>query len=79
MIVFWQFFTLIAPGDVSLCFSLILIPKVDVVEEGTTSAVWLYHQHNQTTHVTDGVTVTSLSAILKHKKNAARDHYSKSR
>jgi len=38
MIVFRQFFTLIALGDVDLRFSLILITKAIVVEGGTTSA-----------------------------------------
>jgi len=79
MIVFRQFFTLIALGDVDLHFSLILIKKANVVEGRTTSPTWLYNQRNQPTHVTGGVTVTSLSTVLQHKTSAAGDHYAKSR
>jgi len=79
MIIFRRLFTLIALGDVNLCFSLILITKSNVVEGGTTSATWLYNQCNQSTHVTGSVTVTSLSAVLQHKTSAARDHYVKLR
>jgi hypothetical protein len=79
MIVLCRFFTLIALGDVNLCFSLILVTKANVVEGGTTSATWLYNQHTQSTHVTEGVTVTSLSSILQHKTSAARDHCAKLR
>ena len=68
------FFTRIALGDVDLRFSLILVTKVSAVEGGITFATWLYHQCNQSTHLTDGMTVTSLSASLQHKKSAARDH-----
>jgi hypothetical protein len=42
------------------------------VEKGVTSTT-LHHQCNQFTHVTDGMTVTSLSASLQHKTSAARD------
>ena len=38
LIVFHRFFIRIALGDVDLCFSLILIIKVNAVEGGTTSA-----------------------------------------
>jgi len=48
--------------------------KINATEWGTTSAVLLYHQHNQSTHVTDGVAVTSLSASLQNKTSVARDH-----
>jgi hypothetical protein len=33
-----------------------------------------YHQYNQSIHVADGVTVTSLFASLQHKTQAATDH-----
>jgi len=36
LVVFHQFFTCIAPGDVELCFSLMLERKADAVEEETT-------------------------------------------
>jgi hypothetical protein len=58
-------------GDVDLHFSLILVTKANAVEGETTSSVWLYHQHNP--NVTDGMTVTSLSANLQHKTGVARD------
>jgi hypothetical protein len=37
-----------------------------------TSAVRLYHQHNQSTHVTDGKTLASLSASFQNKKTVAK-------
>jgi hypothetical protein len=40
-----------------------LVRKANAVEEGTKRAAWLYHQHNQSIHATDGMTVTSLSAV----------------
>jgi hypothetical protein len=40
----------------------------------TASAMWLYHQCNATIHMTDGVTMMSLFAILQHKTSAARYH-----
>ena len=72
-IVFRQFFSLIALGDVELHFSLMLVRKANAVEEETTYAAWLYHQRNQSTHMTDGMTVTSLSASLLQKISAAMD------
>jgi hypothetical protein len=50
-----------------------LVTKANVVEGGTTSAAWLYHQCNQSIHITDGMTVTSLSASL-WTRWAATDH-----
>jgi len=35
---------------------------------------WLYHQHNQSIYVTEGVTVMSLAASLLRKISAAIDH-----
>jgi len=52
--------------------------KINATEVGTTSTVSLYYQHNQSTQVTDGVAVTSLSASLQHKTSVARDHLSQS-
>ena len=56
------FFSWIALGTVELHVSVILVKKATAVKGGTTSATWLYHQHNQSIHMTDGVTVMSLSA-----------------
>jgi hypothetical protein len=53
-----------------LHFSFIFIPKANVDEPGTTAAVCLCHQCNQCIHVTDGTTVTALSASLQHKTSA---------
>jgi len=72
-ILFLQFFTWIALHDVDLCFSLILITKANAVESGTHSAAWLYHKCNQSTYVTDGVTVMLLSASLQHKTSSDMD------
>jgi len=49
------------------------VNKNNATEGRTTSAVSLYHQHNQSTYVTDGVAVTSLSASLQNKTSVARD------
>jgi len=68
-IVFCRIFIWIALGDVDICFSLILVRKAN-----TASAMWLYHQCNETIHMTDGMTMMSLFAILQHKTSAARDH-----
>ena len=50
--VFHRFSNWIALGDECLCFTLVLITKVNAVERGTASAEWLYHQ---SIHVTDGL------------------------
>jgi hypothetical protein len=42
---FNQFFIWIALGDIDYV-SLILVTKANAIEGGTTSAMWLYHQHN---------------------------------
>ena len=55
LIAFCQFFTWIALGNVDLCFSLIWVTKTNAVEGETTSAAWLYHQCNQSIHMTDGI------------------------
>ena len=51
-----------------ICFSLILVTKAN-----TASAMQLYHRCNQSIHITDGMTMMSLSAILQHKTDAAKD------
>jgi hypothetical protein len=73
LIVFHWFFTWIAAGDVDLHLSLMSIREASAVGEGTTWAAWLYHQHHQFIHMTDGVTVTPLSASLLQKMSAAFD------
>ena len=70
LIVLCQFFTWIALGYVDLHFSF----NTNAIEEETASAAWLYHQHNQSVHVTDGVTVMSLSASLLQKISVATNH-----
>ena len=50
--VFHQFFVWTALGDADLCFSLILVTKANGDEGETTSAMWLYTQHNQSLHMT---------------------------
>jgi hypothetical protein len=59
-----------ALGDVLSRLTLMLL-KQENVEEETTAATWLQHQRNQFLHVTDGVTVTSLSASLLQQISAA--------
>jgi hypothetical protein len=71
-IVFCWFFTWNALGYVFFGFSLSLVTKVNAVEGGTTSDTWLYHQSKHSTHVTNGMTVTSLSVSLQHKTSATR-------
>ena len=73
LMVFLPFFTQTALDDVDLHFSHILVPNASAVGRGTTSVTWLYHQHNQTICVTDGMTVTSLSASVQPQTSAAKD------
>jgi hypothetical protein len=72
-IVYHWFLTWFALCDVDLCFSLMLIRETNAAEKVTRWAKWLYHQHNQSIHMTDGMTVTSLSASLLSKISAAKD------
>jgi hypothetical protein len=51
----------------------VLVRSAGALEDATNRAAWLYHQRNQSTHVTDGVTVTSLSARVRQKIRAATD------
>jgi hypothetical protein len=50
-----------------------LVRKANAVEEETKWATWLCHQHHQSIHVTDGVTVTSLPASLLQKMSVTTD------
>jgi len=65
LIVSRRFFTQTALGDVDLHFSLNLVTNTSAVERGTTSAAGLNHQRNQSTCVTDGMTVTSFSVSVQ--------------
>jgi len=67
-------FIWIPVDDGDLCFSLMLARKANDVEEETMWNVWLNFHHNQSLHVTDIVTVMSLSASLLQKVSAATDH-----
>jgi len=73
-IVFCRFFTWIALGEVDWRSSLILLTKPNDAEGENTSAKRLYHQYNQSIHMTDSKTITLLSASLQHKTSAATDH-----
>jgi len=72
LIVFCRFFTWIALNDVDLCFSLILVRKDNAVGEEITSHE-LVSPLQQSIHVTDGMTVTLLTASLLQKKSVAMD------
>ena len=50
------------------------VPKANADEGGIMPAVCLFRQCNQSIHVTDGVTVTSLSNSLQYKTSAAMNH-----
>jgi hypothetical protein len=75
LIVFRRFFTWIALGNVRiyLRFSLTLERRANAVEEETKWTARLYHHRNQSTHVTDSVTVTSLTAGLLQMTRAAKN------
>ena len=73
LIVFCWFFTWIVLGDVDLRFSFMLVWKANTVEEETTGTAWLYHQYNQSIHITDGMTVMSLSGSLLQMISVAMD------
>jgi hypothetical protein len=70
--VFCRFFTCIALGDADLRVSLSFIPKA-YEEGGVTRDAYLYHQHNQSIHVTGGMTVTSLS-VSPNKRQVQPHH-----
>jgi hypothetical protein len=52
---------------------LSLLTKASAFERGTTRSACLHHQRNQSTRVTHGVTLASLSGILQHKTRATTD------
>jgi len=53
------FFSGIALGTLDLHVSVILVTKANAIKGGTTSAALLYCQHNQSIHMTNGMTVMS--------------------
>ena len=55
-------------------FMFQLVTNASVVEEITKWLSWLYHQHNQSIYVTEGVTMMSLAASLLQKISATTDH-----
>ena len=59
--------------DADLCFSLILVRKANAAEKETKRDAWSYHKHNQSIHMTDGVTVISLSTSFLQKISVAMD------
>ena len=71
-LVFLRFFIWIALGDVDLLLSLILVTKVNAVEGATTGAACLCHCR-QSIHVTDGMTVTTVSASLLQKIGVTKE------
>ena len=58
-----------------LHFSLILVIKANSIYERTTSSIQLYHQCNKSIHMTNGVTLKSLSASLQYKRSVATNCY----
>ena len=64
-IFFHQFFTWISLGDVDWHFSLMLVRKDSALQVATKWAVWLCHHCNQSIHMTDRVTVSSLTFSLQ--------------
>jgi len=73
LIFFRRFSILTVLGDVDRRFSFILVRKANAIEEEIKWAAWLNDQRQQSRHVTDGVTVTSLSASLLQNTSAATD------
>ena len=71
LVVFCQFFTWIALGDLGLHFSLIWVTTANADEGRVTQATCLYHQRNQSIHMTEGVTVKSLSTSHQLKTRVA--------
>jgi hypothetical protein len=72
LIGFRRLFNCISTGDADLHLSYILETRANDIEGAATSAV-SYHQCNQSIHVTDGMTVTTLSSSLQHKATATMD------
>jgi len=76
--IFQWFFTGIELGDVDWWFSLMLVRKANAVDEETKWAMSLYHQHKQSIHMTNGVTVMPLTASLLQKIVRPKKVYVKS-
>jgi len=72
LFVFHRFLTFITLGDAYLCFSFIFVPKANDAKRGITQATYLYHKRNLPVHVTDGMTLLSLSAGLENKTSVAK-------
>ena len=51
-----------------------LVRRANAVEDKINCAVLFYHQRNQSIHVTDGMTVMSLSASLRQKISVTMDY-----
>jgi len=60
-------FTWIALDDIPLWFSFTMVRRANSVEEKINCVVLFYSHRNQSTHVTNGMTVMSLSASLLQK------------
>ena len=73
LIVFPQFCTWIALDDTTLWFTFMLVRRANAVEEKINYTVLFYCQCNQSIHVTNGVTVMSLSASFLQKINVTVD------
>jgi hypothetical protein len=73
-IFFHQFFTWNSLGDVDLHFSLMLVRKDNAPQVATKWAVWLYHHSNQSVHMTDRATLSSLTVSVLQKISVATDH-----
>ena len=50
-----------------------MVRKANTVGEETSWAIWLYHWRTLSMHMTGGVTVTLLSAILQHQTSTTMD------
>jgi len=59
---------------VDLRFSRMSLRKASAVEGETESAPWLYHRYVQSMHLTEGVTVMSLSASILQKISLHMNH-----
>ena len=74
LIVFHQFFTWIGLDDMPLQFSFMLVRRAIAVEGKINCALLFYRQCNQSVHVTDGMTMMSLSASLLQKISVTMDY-----
>jgi hypothetical protein len=72
-IFFHQFFTWISLDDVDWHISFMLARKDNALQVATKWALWLCHHYNQSIHMTDRVTVSSLTVSLLQKISVATD------